>query len=32
MMILQNWLMHGSKEEPLIEKLEGIDILYKDYD
>ena len=32
MMILQNWLMHGSSEDPLIEKLEGIDILYKDYD
>ena len=34
MYILQNWLMHGRIEEgetePLIEKLQGIDILYRD--
>lgn len=32
MMILQNWLMHGGEDDPLIEKLDGVDILYKDYD
>jgi hypothetical protein len=35
MMILQNWLMHGisrNGSEPLIEKLEGIDIIYRDED
>jgi len=34
MMILQNWLMHGVPEEgevePLIEKLDGIDLLYRE--
>jgi len=34
MMILQNWLMHGIAETetdtPLIEKLEGIDLIYRD--
>lgn len=39
MYILQNWLMHGishTTEPPLIEKLDGIDIIYQedynDYD
>lgn len=39
MYILQNWLMHGisyTNELPLIEKLDGIDIIYQedynDYD
>lgn len=33
MFILQNWLMHGISENdlpPLIEKLDGIDIIYQD--
>lgn len=34
MMIIQNWLMHGIPDEegglPLIEKLDGIDLLYRD--
>lgn len=33
MYILQNWLMHGiseNDEPPLIEKLDGIDIIYQD--
>ena len=34
MHIVQNWLMHGipdeGKNEPLIEKLEGVDLLYRD--
>jgi hypothetical protein len=34
MYILQNWLMHGTVliegETPLIEKLDGIDIIYQD--
>lgn len=35
MMIVQNWLMHGTAEdgeEPLIEKLNGVDILYREDD
>jgi len=34
MMILQNWLMHGiaeeGEDEPLIERLDGIDLLYRE--
>lgn len=34
MMIIQNWLTHGladeGEEEPLINKLDGIDLLYRD--
>lgn len=35
MMILQNWLMHGTREDeegndPLLEELEPIDLMYKD--
>ena len=35
MMIVQNWLMHGTSfegKEPLIDKLNGVDILYRDDD
>lgn len=35
MMIVQNWLMHGTSfegKEPLIDKLNGVDILYRDND
>lgn len=30
MMIIQNWLMHGTGEDPILEKLDGIDLIYRD--